>query len=657
MSNVTDKTDTAPRNSLNRKTSSGQKKVSAVFKSAEEATKPAADTVDIAIGLNQKYGDYGGEPGWRKLFRKMRQLEMGNKVDIRTKWFEGKPRQWISRQMKSLFGIGTQSAFSKVSSDLGARQFLAEHEENNLDKMGPIGMFTPQSSWAPSKLANYYDFDAKGKYPKDLNRSAWDEACQRLAGAVPAKSINALSIDEVKPDSQMGDDKHLDGSTYSGFPGCTSDWYIPMGSPKRAKEDDWHRHVRESITNDTREWRARCEETLDWTKCVRDLVYVCQQRVNVARGPNPLKPNNQGDIKAIRPIWAGDKRHVWLSKTVGAPIQLVMKGLTWKDTGLTSYPGWWNVTDRDVIMQRAMAINPKAKYLAGDWSSFDQHVNPWMRWDMCLAISNWLSEPARTIYLAVQYSSIFKSRILFSGGVMGPGPSGIHSGDYTTSVDGSGYNTLLHFYGEEAGLYLLDYAAFMGDDFWGHGDGFTPEAEAEMAKQTGMALKAEQQVHLTSVVEFLQFSHVLGTPGGIYPISRCAVKSTSQETEAKMLKSDYGNPYFGYFQWLARMNNGMYHPQAEEFWRWAVRGIPHWQQLTKLDPDRLLSLAGDSAKMRLTQQSYSPGTDLSRAGLAFRDFPICRVLQLGESMPPAGGVDRWEWVNRTRFEGYNLNAS
>lgn len=640
--------DATPSNRSRRKKIKTSRSEPKHFKTVEECEPEIQESRKAYEYFRSKYHGWKVRGSLKKFLDLMLHLEQGSRVDIRTPLWKGMTRDQVVKSWDKVLGDAKSVLRRTFASNPEGADELAVNEESNRGTIGEQSTFLPASVDVKERVFEYYDVSGP---TSSFNRRAWEEALEHTANMFKAGSLGTLELDQVKPDGSGDNKDRLAPEKNSGLWACTSDWYIPKSSPKYPNRDEFHIEVQQAIEQETKAFVEECDSARDWRDAVRTVGYVIGQRL-VQVGPDHYKRNASGTMKYKRYIWMAPKWQAWAMKCVSHPMQLAMaRYVEPAFDDLPVFLGWLPMPNRDKCIQRALSLIDKKGHipLGGDFSSFDQHVHPDLQWDVTVAGSNWLDDRGKRRLLAGEYSDIYKGYVIFPGGYHDVGPAGIHSGSNLTSNKGSMFNITAQWYGKFAGFYDLDYVSCMGDDFFGGGDGYTPDNVAAAMGSLGMVLKPEQQTYKKGTVEYLQHRHILGAPGGIYSSYRVIGKSMANETDVSIKGDEWGNPWVYIFQARARGNNAMFHPMAEQLWQFMAKGDKQYHLGTGVDADKIARLAGGYAERRLTQQNYSPSADLLTAGLPWRKFPINRVLSDGERLPPAGDERRWEFIYSTKW--------
>jgi hypothetical protein len=370
----------------------------------------------------------------------------------------------------------------------------------------------------------------------------------------------------------------------------------------------------------------------------------------VSRGPDGLN-----EPKKKRLVIMVEKAEAIIARTIGQPAQERLRDVRM----LTEEFGPWLVWNDNPILD--IGVQSLLRYahqkdmtiVSGDWAAYDTTIPPWLFPYAGKVLEAWF--PNNKWITSHLYSLANKVRLFTPSGVVMEGPSSMKSGSGFTNLVGGLLNIIVLLYGKHAGHYDIDAVTVQGDDFLALGQGCTPEAISESAKDFGMSANTGKELFTPGTCNYLQKAHVYGWLGGVHPTYRALNSLTGYER----LKHNSGswNGYSDVVRAIAQLENTAFHPAFEAFVKFVAEGdkfglgvkeYPKFAQASEvLQRANGLGLDGSHQSNSVVSGNQYVPTDWAKGA-------VNGVLR-GETMHPVGSYARFRRVyGERRTEGISL---
>jgi len=600
----------------------------------ESIVRPNIGTNVIPLFREWKYPLINGS--LNRLNRIMSRLAAGNRVDVRTPFYQHQSRSQVVSALDNLVQSNTALALRESISP-GFQSAWEESEEGQKANIGPQSPYLPWTLDGPTKVQAVMS----DKPPlQSLNVSALEKALHDVVRLLPAGKIRHIPIDESVRGMGGNPKFALDLTTNGGAPTWVSGW----GKALISGESNSDRG--QALQYYMSKAKAQLSD-IQSSKSVINIHYdgTVSQRLT-QKGPTPLRPKN-GKLKSKRIVIMMPKEEAILGKTIMAPLQQALALVRNASTGVRLIPAWASQPTLDKNMQIFLkhAHDNGRIVLSGDISSFDATLPPWFMWRVAQAMSAWFDHETANIFLSILKADVYGTGVIHPSGYIDPCPSSVKSGSIFTSLIGCIANFCIQRYGMHAGYYRIDQQCVMGDDFIIDGDGVVPEAISQAFADFGMECNPTKQFVVQDCLHFLQRLHVLGIPGGMASVYRVCGNILSLEDDTQM-KAEERNKYSYVFQALARLENACYNPDFMSLVNLIAQGDA-LHLCSSMNPDDIVRMSGDYAKRKMEEGKIKPWTSTGK-GVPFRNWAVNRVLR-GASLPPVGKA-RFEWLNNIRYE-------
>jgi hypothetical protein len=536
-------------------------------------------------------------------------------------------------KMAQQYAAHTQSKLNDWYTPSAVEAFSAVEAEFQ-KKVGPMGAYLPFSDDGMSKLRRVM---SDSPVLSRLNLKALELTGRWFESLIPRGSIHHADLNEVIYGMKDSSDSHgMDPTRNSGWPYCRSKWLWSPNQPGAYTPSGRERELAFKAMVATADATIRqAHQVSSYKEMPLHLVGLVHQRVNEPKGPNPFHwSDEKGEFDVKRIVIAMPKDLDGLpGGTVNRSLVAKFRNIVNPATGLPIAMGWNSqpVIDADMerLLRQASARN--LTVLSGDVSNFDGSLPPWLIMLVARHASVWMDKPTANLFLAGIDAFVYKTSVIYPGGVIDEGPSKVKSGSqYTNTID-TLCNTFIQKYGEFAGYYTLISQHSQGDDFLLLGPGVNPNSVERCFGDFGMVCNAAKQFYEPHMLNFLRKLYIEGVPGGIASFNRVVGRSLSLEDDT-ILESEEINPYSVTVQLEARLNTMAFNPLFED-------AVHFFQEHDKfklfkdISPEALLKRAGDYGERvlwtatRVKQQA--------RGDMPFASWPVNRVIR-GEKLPPPG---------------------
>jgi hypothetical protein len=527
---------------------------------------------------------------------------------------------------------------------------LLSVEDHQAEKISDRGHFPPSTVWMPDKINEIY----KDKtLPKSFNRAAWNQTMKWLSSLWTGQKINVKSDSwkeafETNPSKTSYNPLNPDSS--SGWPDYVRKWYHRFR--KDASFNQWLCQQL-IILRVSALWR-KFYRAKSWLECRLLLTGTAFQRTNVGSGHKLTEENTYKgkSISKLRVVIGVDKRDTCLGKPILNRLIDVCKQIRNPDgTSMFSALSSRQVIDKTMQIMLNTAKRNKLIVLSTDFSGFDATINPYLMMDVAKAVSNWMEGPCVNIFLGLVWSEFFNCRTIAPCGIWEAKPSSMKSGTIFTNILDSLYNLASQRYGVFAGFYedILDHNV-QGDDANIVGHGVNPKSFSECVSTLGLVGNEDKQYYEEDTLAFCQMIHVLGYPGGIYPISRCTASIVSTEDDVRLEPEGGEKNIYSYivsYRTVCRLENSCFNPAFAQF----VEMVANEDKVNHLGRDKpaqfLAKAAGSYADKYERYYKDFPWKSFGSSKEGFARSPVNRVLR-GE-VPPPPGVGLWEWVYGVKY--------
>jgi hypothetical protein len=350
----------------------------------------------------------------------------------------------------------------------------------------------------------------------------------------------------------------------------------------------------------------------------------------VSRGMDIHDPKRDRLVAALEkaePIW-------WKRFSVNmqdAEKRIIMPG------GVRANVAWYDLPQIDLDMQIFLDEAEKNNRIvvSGDLSNFDATIPPWMIADMGNIIDAWLATDLR-LGEALCYTLAYRTQLITPVGIYPAQPSSMKSGSGGTNNLDSKCNKIVHYYGEEIGLYKIHNLTVQGDDFCSDGEGVTPEAIEEVFKIFGMEANKSKQMYIRGVLSYLQKIHIRGVLGGAASVYRAL--NSSLTYERLRYKADEWNAFAEIARTLSQLETTAFSPFFEVLVDFVKRG-DRYNLGANLPPSQVLARAGNAGRETIQRDEFAAWKSGSRKS-GFDGMAVNRVLR-GEKLPPWGSRERF----------------
>lgn len=573
----------------------------------------------------KKEGAVATPESLNRVQRLLTRMETGSDVDLRTPFYAKrgtKGLQYPNRRIVIDILIDLMKGI-QVDGTLGG--YLSEMENEQMASIGPQSMYLPYSQDGVEKAKAVY---SNKTWSRKFNKKAWGRALERFASLVQSQSIGRLSIQEAVHGIRKGvDDELTDGmdtDTNSGLPFAISPWYPKesLTSAKKAEVQeafDWYMRVSQDIVQSAEEG----------TPLIPVMYALAGQRL-VQKGPEPYEP------KSKRLIQMMPKYDAIVGKTFSSPLMEELREV--RLNGCQIFVGWTDSMNIDMTMQKLLD-NAKSKNripLGGDVSAFDATIPPQVLLDVGHVMSDWF-RGGSSLFMAMVEAMVTGTGYVTPTGIIAPCVSSMKSGDWSTSLLGSGCNATIQFYGEEIGLYKIDMLTCLGDDFTLEGEGVCPEATSETFAHFNMSSHPEKQFYKEGAIHFLQKLHFAGRKGGIVSVMRTLGHTLS--LERMQYRPDEWNKFTYVVRALSQIENTVFNPYFPALVQCLRNGDKEQLGASFTDPMDLLRSAGTAGQEIIRSDTNAPWKANPRS---FSNWLVNGVLR-GEEYP-SSPEDLWNRI-------------
>lgn len=420
-------------------------------------------------------------------------LNRGNDTDFRTPLYDAAPRDEIIKNLSSVLGSADEEE-------------LAQLEERDKSKIGPLSLIPPFSEWRDKVDAYWHQsFHAE--------ESALNEAMSIVQRIVPARSIRPAAWSTVP--------SLLNPSGNYGLPWLTKDkkylsWYMEDAKNLQSVEDSW--------------------------PC---MLYTRGQASN-------LKETK------VRPVWG-----YWHGDTIaGARVLTPMLDSLRRSSG---FAGWSTEQAVDKAITRLLDKCGDRRLLSSDYESFDSSVPVEVLNVVDDILAGWLDDEGEQIVrLLGQIANVISLVIPYE--VLSGRNGGIPSGQVFTSLRGTIVNLLAGVYaGIRAGSSLEDYEVLGDDSVFLFEQGLEPELFSEFVAELGLTANPSKQWISSTSAHYLQRLHrKIHTIDGICIGVRTPYRALSGMVGQERIDEDLPGIMYS-ARWLVQAQNCHNHPRFREF--------------------------------------------------------------------------------------------
>ena len=653
----------------------GKSKRETGFLSTEQADRIINPMLKVAQRLAYTIPGYSEltVPGWLNRLRTwFLRLERGNKKDHRGPLFDDLTYEQYAAIPVSIAESLKKTEFQKrngLSPDFA--EDLRIVEEHQADKIGPRGVYPPWSEWGDEKVAAVWS----DKPPKpELNKSAMIKAIQDLANHKPDKLIDVDSNSVKEGFKSAGSEKeHLDASSLntdsnSCFPSYVRKWYHRVWDKTVSLNQ---RLVQQKLVKRSSELWEIFLNAKDYKEVAAYLhfVYTAHQRTNVANGYKPSDKNSYRGIvvSKLRAIMAAPKLDTILGKYfLNRLIEHVRVAFVNPD-GTHMFCALTEPERIDKNMQVCLKTNAEQGLvvLSTDFTAFDSTVPPWLLWECAKAVATWMTPKAAKIYMGLCYAEIYYGCCITPTKYFKEGPSSVKSGSIFTNIHDSFANYVGQRYGLHAGHFKSIVSQFVhGDDGILSGVGVNPHSFEKSSSEIGYVANADKAYYKKASLAFCQKIHLLGMPGGIYPISRVFAGMISTEDDLNVENEVFGSnfPFVFCYRTICRWDAAWANPLFEAGIRRtqeADRPLPASDKhdsypgklCASISADRLAKRASGMAKAIERWYNDQPWRKVNHTG-GFANSPTNRVLR--GDLPPPPGKARFKWAYGISYDSVEL---
>lgn len=577
----------------------------------------------------------------------------GNKKDYRTPFFKGMEYEQIAHMIETKYVRPAQAKVKRMFSAIPrAWDYYLATQLAQIKKIGPKGLFPPFSVWGKEQVDADYDRES---WPKSLNQRALRMAIRHLQSLVKPGSLVVQDPESCLPKEgdDLSDARLINTDTNS----CFEDYvkgFFPSDTDSEASIN--RKLVKQKLLYQLRYVMKLAKGGMSFKELISlpefHYVATASQRT-VQRGHAADDPEYQGvKYSKCRLVIAMPK----LDTLLGKPYlnALMEEALKWTNPDGTHPFIALSTPERiDKNMQYLLSTAKRAglKVLSSDYSAFDQHIRPEFAWEIAKAISTWFRKDQRDLFLAIVWAQFYQTTLLSPLGETPEGPSRMKSGSIFTNILDSFCNFVTQWYGYYAGHYGKIISQFVqGDDALLLAPGLNPETFEKAAAEVGLEANASKQYYEDSSCSFLQKLHILGYPGGIYPMARAWNACLSLEDDVPIETSEEDRDAFPYiltFRTLARLDTAWADPLFDELVK-AFQVEDKIRLWTGKDPHELARLAGAYASKWELEWALKPWKSPGKENMDFASRGIFGVLQ-GEVIPPPG-KRRFQWYYKVPYD-------
>jgi hypothetical protein len=631
----------------------GKKEIT-TFLSHDAAARIVRKSLDIAATILRRTGEVVVD-GWRsRLGNHFIRLTRGSFDQHRSGTWPGLTFQQVAKKTMAIVLAGQLRTGQLYGSPRIAGELVAV-EEHQAEKIGPRGCFQPWPLWGDEKVQKVWTPKKPG--PK-FNEEALRLALLDLQNAHPQGVIDVdeSSIHEGLKTSSSAEDSDLsslDTTTNSGFGSWVKGWFHRVWD---STVTVYQRAVQVILVNQARSTWKKLLNIATWKEgaAILHFTSVANQRTNVSAGYKPTAENTYRGklISKQRVVQAMPKLDTLIAKPF---INRLIKATTEHLVNTDGSHVFCALTTPERIaknMQQILATAAKHNLtvLSTDFSGFDETIPAWLAFRTAEAVSHWMTPRAGKIWLSLIYAEFYHTSCLTPSRYFPEGESSMKSGTGPTNMMDSLINYVSQRYGLHAGYYKsILCQAVQGDDAVLLGDGITPESFEACVADLGFVGNASKQFYQPNMLSFCQLTHVLGYPGGIYPIARAAASLVSTEDDVRM-ETDYPGQfkYVLAYRNCCRLDTACFNPNFVEFVNFVKAG-DSIHLGAEVPASELARLAGSYAtKYEMEWKTTKPWKSPGQRNAGFDRRPVNRVLR-GE-LPPPPGVKLFEWVYGVRYE-------
>lgn len=589
--------------------------------------------------------------GWdERLERWFMRMERGNRTDHRTPMLEDWSYAALEKTINQMIFSGHRLVDREYPMVPGFYKEFAAREASQARKIGPKGVFPPYHVWGPEKERAVW---SQKPYPVRFNRKAYLMALDDLRRLLPKGSVHAENLEDSWPSTSDAatheDSKILNTATNSCFPHYVSHWFHADLSQATSEQQE----VQRLLMKQAREIWYALRKAKDWREIPLHFVGTANTRFVSAGHDKSVADLYKGDvISKCRFVVAMPKLDTLLGKPLLNPLLDKLKQVRNPDgTRMFCALTGQEVIDKNLHETLINADKANQIVLSVDFSAFDASIPPWLLWDVNQVMSEWFDDESSKVFKAISYAEIFKTSLISPSGITSEQPSSVKSGSIKTNVDDSCVNYVSQRYCLHAGYFQSIDAQFMqGDDGLIRGQGVTPEAFERGTAELNLSANHEKQYYKKGSLMYLQKMHVLGAPGGIYPLARALNSCLTLEDEVRFEVSEGAQfKFMLLFATLSRLDNCCFNPA----WMKLLNFIIQHDKLRLgkgYDPKMITTLAGDYAKAWEQEWKLkpwkAPGGNSILRGFASR--PINRALR--GDLPPKPGYELFKWVYGVSYD-------
>jgi hypothetical protein len=570
--------------------------------------------------------------------------ERGYYGDTRTPLFKSLSYQAIAKKVVGLFKADLKTVDKDYRTVPGFGEVLLDVEVHQAEKISDRGHFPPASVWMPAKIDEIY----KDKVlPKEFNRRAWEQTMKWLSSLWTGQKLDITKDSWKEGFSGLSKSSFspLNPDSSSGWPDYVRKWYHRFKS--QASPYQWLCQL--LITSRVRYLWNKFYNARTWKDCILRLKGTAFQRTNVGSGYKQTPDNTyKGKIMSkLRVVIGVNKEDTCLGKPFLNRLIAICKQIRNPDgTSMFSALMSQQVIDKTMQVMLSTADKNGLTVLSTDFSGFDATINPFLMWDVAKAVSTWMSPRAARMFLGIVYSEFFNCMTIAPCGIWEAKPSSMKSGTIFTNILDSLYNLSSQRYGVYAGFYedILDHNV-QGDDANIVGHGVNPDNFEKCVASLGLVGNKDKQYYVEKTLAFCQKIHVLGYPGGIYPISRCTASIVSTEDDVRWEPEKGEKQIFSYvlaYRTVCRLENSCFNPEFARFVEMVAQEDRELHLGRNMPANALAKAAGSYAESYERYYKDFPWKSFGSTKEGFARSPVNRVLR-GE-LPPPPGVGLWEWV-------------
>jgi hypothetical protein len=606
----------------------------------------AQAVVSKVLGLVDRYissNGYRTVQGWdNRLGMWLTNLYAGNKKDARTFLW----RRMSYGEIKGMLTKVVQSSLPRVAKEYSGLpefpEYYSDLQSGQIEKIGTKSRCKPWPAWGPDKVSALWC----AKKVEPALRQVWKAylaALDDVEALIPEASLTVTAPSETWPTGTSRDEDDLrliNTETNSCFPSYVRGWFHANWSVTKPSRNQ--REAQEIIVDQTMAIWKLSRRVRSYVELLPYLHHVATANIRTVAKGNDKDLIYEGDQTANPRLTVAMPKvdttlgKPYLNSIIDALITVVytVQGFEYRPFCALTTP-----EKIDVNMQHCLELAEKNNLttLSTDFSGFDAHLADWFMWDVVQRMAKWFKPRDRQLFLAIGYAMIYQTSLITPDGIVPEGPSSMKSGTILTNI----VDSLCNFATQRLGVHLGKWEILMqfvqGDDGLLLGRGCTPENFDFVSKLLGLVANADKQYAKKRALAFLQKVHVLGYPGGIYPITRAVNACLSLEDDVKLEvdKTEHDAfPWAATFRTCVRLNNAWADPNFK-----TVALLVAKDDALHLGKDRpawqVAKMAGSYGKKWVEEWKIKPWWKPGDNIHGFGDMAINRVLR-GENPPPPG---------------------